>query len=33
MIDGGTDTGTCSDITRLGNGIWHSLYPGMKPQK
>jgi hypothetical protein len=31
--DGGTDTGTCGDITRLGNGIRHSPYPGMKPQK
>jgi hypothetical protein len=31
--DGETDTGTCSDITRLGNGIRHGPYPGMKPQK
>jgi hypothetical protein len=31
--DGGTDAGTCGDITRLGNGIRRSLYPGTKPRK
>jgi hypothetical protein len=31
--DGGTDAGTCGNIMRLGNGIRHSSYPGMKPQK
>jgi hypothetical protein len=31
--DGGTDAGTCGDITRLGNTIWRSPYPGTKLQK
>jgi hypothetical protein len=31
--DGGTDAGTCGNITRLGNEIQHSSYPGTKPQK
>jgi hypothetical protein len=31
--DGGTDVETCGDITRLGNGIRRSLYPGTKLQK
>jgi hypothetical protein len=31
--DGGTDAGTCGDITRLGNGTRHSPYPGTKLQK
>jgi hypothetical protein len=31
--DGGIDARTCGNITRLGNRIRHSLYPGTKPQK
>jgi hypothetical protein len=31
--DGGTDAGTCGDITRLGNGIRRSPYLRTKPQK
>jgi hypothetical protein len=31
--DGGTDVGTCGDITRLGNGTQRSPYPGTKLQK
>jgi hypothetical protein len=30
--DGGTDVGTCVDITMLGNGTRHTLYPGTKLQ-
>jgi hypothetical protein len=31
--DGGTDAGTCGDITRLGNGTRRSPYPRTKLQK
>jgi hypothetical protein len=31
--DGGTDVGTCVDITRLGKGTRRTLYPGTKLQK
>ena len=32
-VDGGTDVGTCGDITKLGNRILRSPYPETKPQK
>jgi hypothetical protein len=31
--DGGTDTKTYNDIMKPGNGIRHSPYPEMKPQR
>jgi hypothetical protein len=31
--DRGTDTRTCSDIMKPGNGIRHSPYPETRPQK
>jgi hypothetical protein len=31
--DGGTDTRTCSDIMKSGNGVWRSPYPETKPQR
>jgi hypothetical protein len=33
LADGGTNAGTFGDITKLGSGTRHSLYPEMKSQK
>jgi hypothetical protein len=33
LTDGGTDAGMFSDITKLGSGTWHNLYPKMKSRR